>query len=461
LLIVSSVIVLFVAVVVGLQQWQQAGETALIIDWPLNERQNSTITVDGRKVNLAKHKRLRFRGPPGKRQLHLTREGYQPIEQEWDLTRGQVIEFKPDWKPNADTIRKRELTVLQSRVSKYLDAFRGVNPPGTDNGDQPRRSPVDPLVVELRNDLVDFRRKHPGSPEAIGTAKEMSRLPWPADNLKRDDIDPYELKIAGHGNPANAPSELVAVLGDSRLKHSGKIYSVAYGKDGHTIASSSLGLVSLWDAETGELVRQFVGHKFAAPVACVAYSRDGQKLVSAGHDGSLTVWNVATGEEFLWFNGHKSKVSCCAISPDGTTVASGTIGSMANHHVKLWHIASGKELRTLGSQMASIKAVAFSPDGKTLATASDDATVKLWDVQSGKELHSFEDHSEAVLSVAFSPDGTTLATAGDKRVILWNLESGEQRSMFQPGTHLVQDVSFSSNGKLLACGVADYTVNKK
>ena len=59
---------------------------------------------------------------------------------------------------------------------------------------------------------------------------------------------------------------------------------------------------------------------------------------------------------------------------------------------------------------SSVFSVAFSPDGKTLASGSLDFTVKLWDVSTGKELRTLEGHALEVYSVAFSPNGKILAS---------------------------------------------------
>lgn len=72
-----------------------------------------------------------------------------------------------------------------------------------------------------------------------------------------------------------------------------------------------------------------------------------------------------------------------------------------------------------------VSSVGFSPDGKTLASGSLDNTVILWDVATGKPVgQSLEGHTDGgVYSVGFRPDGKTLASSGsyDAWIILWDL----------------------------------------
>ena len=79
-----------------------------------------------------------------------------------------------------------------------------------------------------------------------------------------------------------------------------------------------------------------------------------------------------------------------------------------------------------------ILSIAFSPDGKTLASGSVDATIMLWDVEKGQSIGDQPLLGSApVTCVAFSPDGKTLASGSvDTTIFLWDVE--KRQSIGQP-----------------------------
>uniref|UniRef100_UPI0035C9EB7F WD40 repeat domain-containing protein n=1 Tax=uncultured Nostoc sp. TaxID=340711 RepID=UPI0035C9EB7F len=95
-------------------------------------------------------------------------------------------------------------------------------------------------------------------------------------------------------------------------------------------------------------------------------------------------------------------------------------------------------IQTLTGHSQEVRSVVFSPDGQTLASGSMDKTIKLWRLGDGKLLHTLTGHSQAVWSVAFSPNGQTLASGSYNRTIkLWDLASGKLLANFAGHTKSV------------------------
>ena len=233
----------------------------------------------------------------------------------------------------------------------------------------------------------------------------------------------------------------------------GGINEIAYSPDGSQLAVASHIGTWIYDTRTGAEVALLTGH--TNKVLGVSFSPDGLTLASGSLDGTIHLWEVATGVLLRTFTGLPRGVLSVSFSPDGQTLAGGSWGRI----IRLWEVATGKSLHTLVGHTGFVLSVSFSPDGQTLASGSEDRTVRLWEVATGKPLHTLEGHTRSVWSVSFSPDGLTLASGSwDGTIRLWEVATGTYLRRLKSHTDGVYSVSFSPDGQMLASSGVDGTV---
>jgi len=232
------------------------------------------------------------------------------------------------------------------------------------------------------------------------------------------------------------------------------VMSVAFSPAGSVLASGSTDMkVSLWQVESGELLRTCVGHTDA--VWDVDFSPDGEILASGSKDGTVRLWKVADGTSLCILKAHEGGVHGVAFSPDGGTLASGAYEAY-DGTVCLWRVPDGTRLRSLEGHSDKVSSVAFSPDGKILASGAHDAKVCLWRVADGSLWRKLEGHKGPALCVAFSPDGRILASGTRSGTVhLWDAASGSVLRTLEWHTAPVRGLAFSPDGDVLASGSED------
>ena len=235
--------------------------------------------------------------------------------------------------------------------------------------------------------------------------------------------------------------------------HSGAVRSVAFSPDGQRIVTGSLdGTAKAWEAASGKELVTFKGHR--AGIKSVAFAPDGQRIATGSDDETVKVWDSTSGKELLTIKGHRGEINSVVFAPDGQRIASAS----ADRTAKVWDAASGNELLTLRGHSNLVSSVAFSPDGRRIATGSWDHTARVWEADSGVQLLVLEGSPDEVKSVAFSPDSQRIVTGGwDPWAKVWEAASGKELRTL-PGRSGFWSAAFSPDGRRIATGSADLTV---
>ena len=182
----------------------------------------------------------------------------------------------------------------------------------------------------------------------------------------------------------------------------------------------------------------------------LAMSPDGTTLASGSRDSTIKLWDTKTFEETATLRGSDSKIWSVAFSPDGSMLAAGTLRGW----ITLWDVASRERTGTLAGHTWWTNEVTFSPDGATLISGAyeDEDKMKVWDVASGELIGILKGHTASIHQLLFSPDGSILASASfDYSIRFWDVAARKVRYVLVlPGGKGIATIAFSPDGSVLA-----------
>ena len=184
------------------------------------------------------------------------------------------------------------------------------------------------------------------------------------------------------------------------------------------------GTLYLWDPKNNEKPKSLIGH--TEHVWSVAFSPDGNRLVSGSGDGTARLWDVALGEEIATLPLSMPLTTMALVfSPCGSVIAGGVSGEL-----RLWCAETLTTLLEIPQpQKEGPYALAFSPCGCYLASGTwwrngmEKMAIRLWEVATGENIHTFWGHPTDIQALTFSPDSTLLASSGfDGTILLWDVK---------------------------------------
>jgi WD40 repeat protein len=276
------------------------------------------------------------------------------------------------------------------------------------------------------------------------------------------------------------------------------------------LASGSRGETKLWDLSKGELIDTLSEYPWMIPalvdeVNSLAFSSDGQTLVSCGADSTIKLWHVGALDLIDILHKHNGVVRCAAFTPDGRMLATGgddrkilfwdlmqrqvaialslddtaahslvlsrdgeTLVTGSYRKIKVWRtlpqtgvtsLKDAQPLHTLMGHSHIVRSLAMSADGKMLVSGSWDQTIKVWHLETGELIHTLKGHRDRVYAIALSPDGQIIASgSADKTIKLWHLQTGELLGTFTGHGNIVTALAFTASGEMLVSGSLDKTI---
>lgn len=219
------------------------------------------------------------------------------------------------------------------------------------------------------------------------------------------------------------------------------------------------------------------GHR--AMVKDLAFTPDGQYLVSASDDKTIRIWDWRSGKSLRTLRGqigkgNEGKVFAVAVSPDGATVAAaGYFGPGLGDDppygdVRLYDFKTGRIRAVLKAAEYSTRAIAFSPDGNYLAAGGQDGFAYVWRKDEASASgwtadKKLDADSWGLQRLVFVAGGRLAGVTNDNGIRLWDVAAGAEITLADESEPL-RDVSHmalaaSQDGALFATGSVDGQVN--
>jgi WD40 repeat protein/tRNA A-37 threonylcarbamoyl transferase component Bud32 len=195
----------------------------------------------------------------------------------------------------------------------------------------------------------------------------------------------------------------------------------------------------------------------------LAFSRDGQTLVTCSYDGHVSLWRVSDGTQLASYPSEQAFSGLhtgFAASPDLRFAAYGMEGG----RLRVVDLRNGKDLWSVVATKNNtqyITALAFSPDGKILAsgTGYSASEIRLWDAATGAQIGQLEGHGSWVTSLVFWPDGKKLASgSGDQTIRTWDVPGRKCLDVLRGSRSEVWKLALLPDDKTLVSGAKDGAV---
>jgi WD40 repeat protein len=246
--------------------------------------------------------------------------------------------------------------------------------------------------------------------------------------------------------------------------HEGDVTAIAFTRDGQRLVSIGYGdrRIGLWDVASGELLAHVDGEHRPCDLAMLP---DGSAVYVVDATGHVTEWPI----DWMGFGTARVLEGVAGTTPRIAIAADGrqAVTTGWDEPAKLWDLEAGRFTRAL-PQSDRMRGVAFSPVAAAVACGSAGDYFAVWDLErlswpvGARRKHRVPDAMEQsdVWCVAFSPDGRRLATGHmDSSISVWDMEKNRQVHNWYVQDCSVKDVTFSPCGTVLATAQQDGKVH--
>ncbi len=202
---------------------------------------------------------------------------------------------------------------------------------------------------------------------------------------------------------------------------------------------------TLMSSLSSEPDRILEGHQ--SDVCALAFTADGDRLVSGERDGILRMWDLRTGRCQQVLGQHPNWLTAIAVAGNGRRIISGSdeddsfeiwpLGGMGFEDLPLpsreqvltlrdWDPLTGECLLTFLPHRQTVSALALAGDQLIVAGYQ---TIELYDIMKGKKLRTYRGHKDFIEGLALLPGNRYfVSVCRDHSVRIWDLKSGRCRA---------------------------------
>ncbi|MBS1807330.1 MAG: hypothetical protein JST84_03955 [Acidobacteria bacterium] len=364
--------------------------------------------------------------------------------QTWDANTGQILAVTEQ----APTLALRPMQTLRQTSAQGELSHDGnlqAFPVEATHGDD------DNAAIKLRDQqtgAVRWLRAHPGTVRSIAYRR-----------------DGRYFAVAGSDTNIYVFAAQTRMLVQTLVGHTSPYLSVAFSGDGQRLLSwAKDGAIKTWDWPAGKLLQSIKIAEKDADWRTISFSADGQYALTSGETTRFRLWDAQQGillrafeikKPYAYTSGDMTigysslPVLSATFNPSGNRILSGH----PDNTLRFWNLA-GKQRGGISIRRGAVQ-LQLSPDERTvlvLATKGLGRELRLYDARLNKELMHFDDkEAEFIKAIVFSPDGQHFATSDSiGNVCLWAIN--QSKPLYRLGDWRQQVIAFSPDGKTLAAG---------